>query len=202
MKRGQRRGIWRWLSLSLGVILLSGCAEVMQQVQQMATLTKCQFRLISVERTTLAGIPLQGDAKIGLPNLLKLERAYSSGTLPLDFTLNVEVKNPNASAAGMSRLDWILFINGERMTTGVLERSISVAPNNGLGTLPIVMALDLKKVLSGKSLDALVDLARDVAGEGTNPTKVSLQVKPSIMVGGYSLQYPSYVTVTHDFPTR
>ena len=175
----------------------------MQQFNGMAALTKCQFRLASVEQTTLAGVSLQGGvSQIGVMNLLKLQETFATGTLPLQFTINVEVKNPNAAAAGMSKMEWTLYMDGNPLTNGVLVKSFSVAPNNGVGVLPVEVQLDLKKTLTGKNLDSMINLAKNVEGEGTKPTRLTMQVKPSIKVGGQELQYPGYVTLSHEFASK
>jgi hypothetical protein len=159
--------------------------------------------LASVEKVTLVGIPLQGSAsQIGLGNIIRLQQAFATGTLPLSFTLDVEVKNPNASVAGMSRMEWSLFLDGNPLAAGVVEQALSVPPNDGVGTLPLAVGLDLKKVFSGRSLDSMVDLAKTVAGEGAQPTRLTLQVKPSMTVGGRTVPYPGTLTVTHEFGAK
>jgi hypothetical protein len=198
---GSRR-TWILGSILGGLLMYGGCAEVQQQAVGMLTLAQCQFRLASVADTTLAGIPLQSGAKISALNLLKLQSSFTSGTLPLEFTLNVEAKNPNTSAASMSGMEWILLMDGVQMTSGLLQKRVSVPPNNGVGSIPMGIALDLKKTLSGKSLDSMTNMALSVAGEGTTPTKLSLKVKPQMTVLGQILRYPGYVTVSHEFPAQ
>lgn len=172
----------------------------------MASLTQCQFRLSSVNQVSLSGIPLQGGTSfsdINPMDLLKLRSSFSTQTLPLEFTVNVEAKNPNSSPAGMNRMEWILFIDGNRMTSGVLEKQVEIPANGGAGDFPLVMNLNLFEALSGKTFNSMVNLALNIAGEGTQPTHVTLQVKPSIMVGDQTLDYPDYITVNHDFgPTQ
>ncbi len=202
MKHSNAGRVSRLLFLLAGCSLAAGCAAVQQQAVEMLTLAQCQFRLASVAGTTLAGIPLQGGSNISALNLLKLQQAYSTGTLPLEFTVNVEAKNPNTSAASMSGMEWILLMDGVQMTTGLLQKPVSIPPNNGVGTIPMGIGLDLKKTLSGKSLDAMTNMALSVAGEGAKPTKLSLQVKPQMTVLGQILRYPGYVTVTHEFPAQ
>ena len=48
----------------------------------------------------------------------------------------------------------------------------------------------------------MIALALDVAGDGTQPTKITLQVKPSMIISGRELQYPGYVTINHDFAAK
>lgn len=189
------------LSLVLSALLFSGCAAVAEQISAMANLTRCQFRLASVEKTALAGIPLQGTkvSDINLLDLARLKSSFSAGSLPLRFTVNMEVKNPNTSKAGLHRMEWTALLDGETMTSGVLEKSVEIAPDNGVGNLPLEVALDLKKTFSGRTLDSLLNLAMNVAGEGTKPTRLTFQVKPSMTVAGQTLVYPGFVTVNHEF---
>jgi hypothetical protein len=183
-----RGRLWFSASLFLGALLISGCATVAEEIGRMAAFSQCQFRLASVTKTTLAGVPLQGGTieDINLMNLAKLQSAFSSGTLPLRFTLGMEVKNPNTRPAGMSRMEWNALLDGERLTSGVLEEAFEVGAEK-TGTLPLAVILDLTKLFSGKTLDSMVGLALNVAGEGEKPTRVTLQVKPSMTVGGQPL---------------
>ncbi len=189
--------------LVVSAFILAGCGSVMDQIQQITAFSKCQFRLASVSRTTLAGVPIQGGtiSDLNLTTLFKLRSAFSGGSLPLQFTLNLEVRNPNASPAGLSRMQWTLLMDGNTLTTGLLEKPFQVGPNQ-VGTLPMEMSLDLKRVLSGKALDSMVNLAMDIAGEGAQPTRLTLQVKPSLMVSGQSVEYPGVVTVNQTFPAK
>ena len=101
----------RLLMLLLFAFAFTGCAEVMDQIDKMANFAKCQFRLASVENAALAGIPLQSAnlSDISPLNLIKLQTVFTSGTLPLGFTLNLEVKNPNSCTAGMNKVEWDPF---------------------------------------------------------------------------------------------
>jgi len=199
----KRRGFFLAL-FSIGLLTLCGCA-VLEQYLQMATLSKCQFRLASVEGTTLAGIPLQGKTKssdLGLLQLTQLQTAFLTGSLPLAFTLNIEVKNPNSSAAGINKFAWILSMDDMDLTSGLLERQVTIQANGGTGTIPLNISLDTKKVLSGKSWDSILNLAMNIAGEGNKPSKLSLKLKPSILIAGQELSYPDYLTVSHTFSTE
>ncbi len=190
--------------MTLGAFVISGCSEVMKQVNEMTTFTKCQFRLASVDKASLAGIVLQGDSisDISALNLLKLQEAFSAGSLPLQFTVNLEVQNPNASPAGLSKMEWVLLVDGNQLTNGTMEKAVEIAPNGGISALPLDISLDLVKALSGNNLDSMVNLAMGIAGEGSAPTKVTLQVKPYMTIAGQALEYPGLITVTHSFPPK
>src|SRR5260221_2884638 len=113
MNYSRKREASFFVLLSMFLSNLCGCS-ILKQYGQMATFSKCEFRLESVEGTTLGGIPIQGVTQVsdlGFVNLAKLQTLLSGGTLPLEFTLNIEVKNPNSSVAAMNKLAWILYLD-------------------------------------------------------------------------------------------
>jgi len=182
-------------------LLASGCS-FLDQFSQMRTFAHCKFRLAGVEQVRLAGVSIQGKTSIkqfGIMDGIKLTAALKGGALPLSFILNVEVQNPNAETAGMNRMAWILLIDGREMVRGQLDRHIEIAPNGGVTPLPLEIAVDLRQALSGQSGDSMLNLAFNVAGEGTHPTHVTLQVKPSILIAGQSVDFPDYITVSTEF---
>ena len=191
-------------ALLITMMLLSSC-EILEQAQQMANLTKCEFRLNSVDQLRLAGVNIQQVRQLSDLNFLdaaKITAAAAGGTLPLNFTLNVEVKNPNPAAAGLNRLDWILLIDDIEMTTGVNDQRVQVAANGGTAIIPLTIGIDLRQALQGKSADAIANFGLNLAGAGNRPTRITLKAKPTIMVGSQTISYPGYLTVQNEFTSR
>ena len=186
------------------LFLISGC-DILEQAAQVANLTKCEFRLKSVDQLRLAGVNIQQVNNLSDLNFIDAARitAAATGTnLPLNFTLNVEAKNPNSAIAGLNRLDWILLIDGIEMVSGVNEQNFQIAANGGTSTIPLTIGINLKEALKGKSGDAIVNFGMNLAGNGNKPTRITLKAKPSIMVSGRSIAYPGYLTVENEFTSR
>jgi hypothetical protein len=201
MKNPVKRFLTVGFLLCLTALPFFGCSTL-QQLAQMATLTQCQFRMVSVEHTTVAGIDLRDKSSlsdIGPLDLVRLQSVFTSGTLPLQFTLNLEGKNPNSSSAGMNRFAWILYMDGNELTSGELEKGFEIPADGGVTPIPLAVSLDLRKALTGKTLDSMLNLALNIAGEGSKPTRISLKMKPTITVAGQDLDYPDYITVTREF---
>lgn len=187
---------------SIFILLFSTSCDVMQQVSQMSNLTKCEFRLESVQQLNLAGINVQNVKKVSDLNMFdaaKIASAISSQQFPLDFTLNVEAKNPNSSAAGMTRIDWILLIDDIEMTHGILDQQVTIPANNGIALIPMQMHVDLQKALTGKSADAVINFGMNLAGTGNKPTRFTLRMKPTITVGSFPITYPGYLNIKTEF---
>jgi hypothetical protein len=190
------------LIASISFLAIFTSCDVLNQVTQMSNLTKCDFRLESVQQLTLAGINVQNVKKISDLNMFdaaKIASAVASQQFPLDFTLNVEAKNPNASVAGMTRVDWILLIDDIEMTRGILDKQVTIPANNGSVIIPMQMHIDLHKALSGKSADAVLNFGMNLAGSGNKPTRFTLQMKPTITVNGFPITYPGYLNVKTEF---
>lgn len=186
------------------LITFSSC-DVLQQVSQMSNLAKCDFRLESVQQLNLAGISVQNVKSISDLNMFdaaKIASAVGSQQFPLDFTLNIEAKNPNTSPAGMTKIDWILLIDDMEMTRGILDKQVTIPANNGTTIIPMQMHIDLQQALSGKSADAIINFGMNLAGTGNKPTRFTLQMKPTINVGGFPIAYPGYLNVKTEFGTN
>jgi hypothetical protein len=183
------------------VAVLASCA-VTRQLNELKNFAQCDFRLKTMENTTLAGVNVQQVRSITDLNLLqagKITAAYASGSLPLDFLLNIEVKNPNNSLAAMNRLEWIMLIDDVEMTNGILNERTEIAPNNGITTLPLHIRTDLRKALAGKSAESTVNFGMNLVGAGNRPSRITLKVKPSIMIGTTAVNYPGYLSVNNEF---
>jgi hypothetical protein len=191
------------LILTLLVLTISfNSCELLQQAQQMTNLAKCDFRLQSVNQLNLAGINVQNIHKLSDLTLLdagRLTAAVASGNYPLDFTLNVEARNPNPAAAALTKLDWILLIDNIEMTKGIVDQQVSIPANNGISVIPMKMHFDLKQALSGKGADAILNFGMNLAGAGNKPTRFTMKLQPTINIANFPITYPGYITVNTEF---
>lgn len=181
-------------------LILSSCT----QLKQLQNLAKCEFRLNSVENVRLAGVNVQ-DIKsindINFADVAKLSAAYITNELPLNLKLNIDARNPNPAAAALSALDWIFLIDDIEMTRGNLNQRFQI-PASQTTSIPLLLNFDLRKVLSGKSQNALVNFALNLAGSGNKPTRLALKAKPTIQVGSVNIPYPGYLNIKTDFTSR
>lgn len=175
---------------------LSSC-EVLNQVAQMATFANCKFNFNSVDHIQMLGVNLsKGMSKSDLnaTQLLSLANALMNKKLPVTFNVNVDVNNPNAIAASMAKMDYVVSLNGKEVISTTMNQSVSVGPNsNSVVSIPITT--DLFQLFSGESADAIVNLAFKLAGASSEPVNVGLKVKPYISINGQQLAYPDFITM-------
>lgn len=192
------------IPLIILTILFSSC-DVLQQVVEMKTFAKCEFLIKNVENVQLARVNIQNKNKLSDISFLdaaKITTAFAQGNLPLNFTLNILVKNPNSSPASMNKMDWILFIDDIEMTRGISSQRVQIAANNGISDLPLQMEIDLLKALSSESGEAIANFGFNLSGKGDRPTRIMIKVKPSVYVGKKMITYPGYITVKNTFTSK
>ncbi len=191
--------LFRIFYLLLVGLLLTNC----RQIRELSAFSKCEFRLATVQNTTLAGINVQNVRSISDLNLMQAGRitaAYASGSLPLNLLLNIDVRNPNAATAALNNLDWILQIEGKDIVNGTVNERVSIAPNGGVTTLPIRISADLRKIMDKNTTEENINLGLGLAGQGDRPSpKMTLKVRPSLQIGGATVRYPGYINVDTNF---
>jgi hypothetical protein len=187
----------RTLAFLFVILALASCT-VVKQIQQATSMSQCEFKLNDVQDIRLAGVLVQNiksASDLNFSDGARLAAALTSNTLPLTFTLNVEAHNPNEQTAGLNRLEWILLIDDIEMVNGVNETPVSIQ-GKGSTVIPLSMNIDLRKALSGKSGQAMMNFALNLSGANGVPTRIKLKAKPTILVGRFPLSYPGYITVT------
>ena len=190
------------LLLFSSFMILSCRCGVVKQAQQMENLVNCDFRIANVQNVSLAGVDIQNKQNLNDLNLAdaaRISAAVAGSSLPLTFLLNLEGKNPNSSPAGMNKLDWMLFIDNFHMAAGNVSTRFTIPPNNGTTMIPIMVSIDLKEVLQGKSLDEIANFAFNFTGAGNTPTRITAKIQPTIMIGQTPLTYPGYITISTNF---
>ena len=188
--------IKKTLMILLVMMGLASC-DVLNQVAQMANFANCSFNFNSVNQIQMLGINLsRGMSKTDLnaAQLLNLANSIMQKKLPVTFNVNVDVTNPNSIAAAMTKMDYILTLNGKQVISTSMNNAINV-PANSSNMVSIPISTDLFQLFSGESADAIVNLAFKLAGASSQPVNVGLKVKPYIIINGQQLAYPDYITM-------
>ena len=175
---------------------LASC-DVLTQVAQMANFANCKFNFDSVNNIQMLGVNLsKGMSKSDLnaAQLLSLTNAIVSRKLPVTFDVNVGVNNPNTIPASMTKMDYVVSLNGKEVISTTLNKSVSVgAKSNSVVSIPITT--DLFQLFSAESADAIINLGFKLAGPSRDPVNVGLKVKPYVSINGQQLAYPDFISM-------
>jgi len=179
-------------------VLNTSCKTLMSYVN----VVKCDFRMESLKNPRVAGIDvtrIKNFSDLSFMQAGKITTSYLSGNIPLDFTINLEGKNPNGTEARMAQFDWILKIDDIQITTGTNEQEYAIPANDGTVIIPLKISVNLLDVLNNEAKDALLNFGLNLADASGTPTRVSMQIKPTINVGGVPITYPGYIDLGTEF---
>ena len=132
-----------------------------------------------------------------VPKLLAVLGGTAS-SIPMNFTLNLDVKNPNATVAALNGLQYIISIDDVQFTTGQVNQALNIA-GGASQTLPLNIGVDLATLMSGNSKTAVQNIAKNFIGIGSDKSNVTVQIKPTFMVGGRAITSPMYIPVSFTF---
>ena len=178
-------------------VILTGC-DVLKQLGGVYNMTECKYNYNSITQMTLSGVDVSRGVSISsIPTILSILNGQAT-SIPLNFNLNLDVSNPNASEAAMHGMEYILSIDNIQFTTGKVDRSLTI-PSGGTQILPLTIGFDLKSLLQGGTQDAVVNILKNIIGINDQKSNVTIQLKPTFMVGNLPVTSPVYIPVSFSF---
>lgn len=188
----------RILALLLVVTTLVGCDSVQQGLRSTYNLINCEYSYKSITGLSISGMNLSNGLSLtSIPKVTSILSGTAT-SIPLDFTLNVNVKNPNESAALLHGLQYIISVDDIQFTTGSINQTVNIASGQ-TQTLPLTIGVDLATLMKNNSKDAVVEIAKNFLGIGSKKSNVSLQLKPTFMIGNTPVASPMYIPVSFSF---
>jgi len=173
--------------------------------QTIVNLSRLQFKLGKVDNFQLNGIDISNKTKLedfNFQDLLKLTNAFSSGSLPASFILNVEAKNPNDGTGGYKRTDaniksfpWRLLINDKETVSGNIDQPVFVPGTGEITQIPITISVDLIELFKDKGYEDLINLALTLGGKKGSSSKLTLYASPTITTSLGDIKYPGELKI-------
>lgn len=180
------------------IFLLNGCSIL----SELVAFTKCEFRLHSLQEPAVCGIDVSH--KSSWSDFSFMEGQAIAGqllqkSLPFEITVNVEVKNPGTSVAAVNSIQWIAFIDDLQVAQGTVHERVEVPPSGGVNKIPVRVRADLIDYLEGDNPRAMLNFALNLVNAGDQSSQVTMKIKPSVLIGSQSIQYPDYFNITKEF---
>ncbi len=179
-------------------LLISGCSIL----SELTAFTNCEFRLHSVQDPVLCGINVQNRTSFSdfsfMDGQMVLGQLLNS-KLPFGITLNVEVQNPGTTTAAVNSIEWLAYIDDVEIARGAVHKRVEVAPTGGRSMIPVIIDADLFEYLEGDNPKAMLNFALNQVNAGDQPSRLSMKIKPSVLIGGQEIDYPGYFTITREF---
>ena len=183
------------------IFLITSCSVY----QTMVNISRLQFKLGKVDDFQLGGIDISDKSKLedfNFQDLLKLTKAFSSGSLPASFILNVEAKNPNDGTGGYKRTDaniksfpWRLLINEKETVSGDINQPVFVPGTGEITQIPLTISVDLIDLFKNKGYEELINLALTLGGKKGSSSKLTLYASPTVSTSLGDIKYPGELKI-------
>lgn len=196
-----------FIILGLALIGLFQRCAVTRQISEAKTLGDCKYAIASADNITLAGIDIRQfksmqDFDLGKSPRLAL--ALLSKDVPLNLRLNLDVTNPTKQQAGINQFEYKVLLSENEVFTGFWDQRIDVQPNGGTTRVPMQLSTNAYRLLTdAKARDAFMNMVENLSGKtGTQPTKLTIKLKPTLGIGNSQIDYPGYITIEKEVTAK
>lgn len=196
-----------FIILGLALIGLFQRCAVTRQLSEAKTLGDCKYAIASADNITLAGIDIRQfknmqDFDLGKSPRLAL--ALLSKDVPLNLRLNLDVTNPTKQQAGINQFEYKVLLSENEVFTGFWDQRIDVQPNGGTTRVPMQLSTNAYRLLTdAKARDAFMNMVENLSGKtGTQPTKLTIKLKPTLGIGNSQIDYPGYITIEKEVTAK
>ena len=183
------------------MILLSGC-DIMNKIGGAYQLAQSEYRYHSLNNIQLSGLNLGDASGISLSNLATIATILSGGsamqTIPFSMTLNMDVTNPNTTAAFLDALDYAIQINEMEFVEGKMDIPIRIEPGE-TKVIGVPISVDLKALMNRYSQERVTSEMSCFLGITPNETSVSVKLWPKFYVGETLVKLPAPIPVVFNF---
>ena len=189
------------LLLVAAMFILTSCSIY----KSIVNLSRLKFKLGMVNNVRLADISLDGKKKVSdfSPfDGIKLTSAIAKGSLPISFTLNIDVKNPNdgtggyaATNAKLVSMPYRLYVDEKEILTGNISSPVTIPGTGDATVIPLAINFDLIKNMKDHGFESLINLALNIAGTGNGNSRLTIYTKPTVNTVLGDITYPGELKI-------
>lgn len=183
------------------IIILAMLQSKCRYLQELQAFSKCKFRLKSVQIQSLDNIDvtrMKSLSDFDAITITKLGSALLQGRMPISFRTYVEARNPNNQKASIGQLLVIVLFNNNQILQTQINQRVEVLPHK-TAVIPLDFHTDLGNLLKGENIRNILGML--FPGTET-PAVFTFKIKPSVLIGPVSINYPGYITLTKDFKSQ
>lgn len=197
------------------IVLLVACSPT-----DPLTLLRCQFRIENTEDFFVTGIQLDNLESLSVAQVAEVVAVWSSGSCPVDFTLNIGIYNPNNGSTGpdiipvtLTSLAWDLYLDGDSgiafdttwVASGTMTGPLEIPGSQETVLLPLDISFDAFTFMSEIGVLNLIDLALAIGGidsdlrDGDHIGRMLVTAVPSISTPFGEMTYSGALNISLDW---
>ncbi|HHL57424.1 MAG TPA: hypothetical protein ENJ14_00585 [Bacteroidetes bacterium] len=186
-----------FIGLFVSLFWLTSC-DVLEQASDVVQFAQCDFSIDRVGMDEAGGVSLSKIQNLGDINpldIISLTQQVRMGNLPVTMDVAIKATNNQSLKAGISGLDWELYMKDTKYGGGKLNQAVEVLPGQST-TFPVSVSFNLLKLVTTNNLQQVMDLVLHMNDrEKLKQLDIKLQLKPYYKVGSSVQEYPGYITI-------
>jgi LEA14-like dessication related protein len=182
----------------ISMFIISGCSTLQSGLLNAYNLANCNYKYNSINNLKISGMDLsKGFNALMIPKVISILEG-SASSIPLDFTLNLDVSNPNSGTAAFQALNYIINIDDIEFTSGTFNQAFKVDANSS-NMLPLNLSVDIATLMKKNSRSAIENIVKNFLGISGKSSNVTVKLKPSFKVGEQIFTSPVYIPISFTF---
>ena len=185
------------LLLSITVALFCGVNISCKSAKHTKNLKDCSYNIVGISQLSAGSVEIDGKTSFkdfNANDVAGLSKLLMTKQLPISFTAQIAINNPNNQTAALQSLDWILLIKNQEVARGFLPNTIQINPYEKT-IVEIPVNTDLSKLLSTFSMQELSAMLFNFSSKQAFKDDVKLKIKPAIQIGKKYIKTPNYFTI-------
>ena len=192
MKTTIRRSLW---AIVVG-LLVCGCS-----VFQALKLKDCTYEYSHISDVTF--LEMTHSELVSIQGIARVTRYLRNPTedVKVGFTLHLKVSNPNKGIASMERLYYTVCLDDSlQVAEGSVPENFTVLGGTS-AILALPLSFSMNQLFSGQGKASFRKLALNMINRGDSPSKITVNLRPVIRVGGAAMSVPNNIPLTFEYPT-
>lgn len=188
--------ICRFLWVILFALLVCGCS-----VFQALKLKDCTYEYSHVSDVTFLG--MTRSELMSLQGIARVMRFVGNPTeeVKVGFTLHLKVSNPNQGIASMERLYYTVCLDDSlQVAEGAVPENFTVLGGTS-ANLALPLSFSMNQLFFGQAKASFRKLALNMINRGDSPSRITVNLRPVIRVGGAAMSVPKSIPLTFEYPS-
>jgi len=188
--------ICRFLGVILVALLVCGCS-----VFQALKLKDCTYEYSHVSDVTFLG--MTRSELMSLQGIARVTRFVGNPTeeVKVGFTLHLKVSNPNKGIASMERLYYTVCLDDSlQVAEGAVPENFTVLGGTS-ANLALPLSFSMNQLFFGQAKASFRKLALNMINRSDSPSRITVNLRPVIRVGGAAMSVPKSIPLTFEYPS-
>ena len=188
----------KWsLCATILALAMCGCSIV-----QAIKLKDCTYEYSKISDVTF--LEMNRSELLSLAGAVRVGRFLANPNredVKMGFTLHMKVTNPNKGIASMERLYYTVVLDDTvQVAEGANAQNFTVLGGTS-ADLALPLSLNMSQLFSGSNQASMRKLAWNLVGKGDEASRITVNLRPVIRVGGAAMSIPKSIPLTFEYPT-